>query len=618
MCGIVGFVGPGGLEDIKRMNAKLVHRGPDGQGVWHDEGQAVYLAMRRLAVLDLEGGVQPLQRDGVTLVFNGEIYNSRELRNQLEELGHHFTSDHSDTETLLVAYLQWGTDCVQRLNGMWALAVYDSRQQILWCSRDRFGQKPFFFHCANGSFAFASELDALTAHPHVPGNISALALAKYFAYGFIPAPHTVFDGIHKLPAGHSLIYRLGDGSIRQQSYWDFQLQPQPSLFQKESDWCEAFSEKLGKAVERRLVADVPVGVFLSGGLDSSMIAAKAVKYKDRVASFSMGFEDPSFDELNYANKVADYLGTDHHHCLFRATDSQALAIEVADLIDEPFGDSSVLPTFALSRFTRQHVTVALGGDGADELLAGYDPFRAINAVNLYQRFIPRPLHRGILACISKLPVSHRNMSLDFKLKRTLRGLSYPWNLRFPAWMGCVEPSQISDLIEGQFTLDEVYEEAISLWDGWPQATDAEKLMRLYVKLYLQDDILVKIDRASMWCSLEMRSPFLDIDLVDLIQKMPMKLKFKGGVGKKILRTASQGLIPSEIRTRSKKGFGVPVGQWFANGTFSPSFDRFNQVLPAPAWRELLQQHIKGKSDQRSALWNLWLLEQWDRKRDSKP
>lgn len=610
MCGIVGFVGAGDRDVLAAMNETLVHRGPDDQGVWHDPNRGVYLAMRRLAVLDLDHGAQPMERDGVVIVFNGEIYNHGELRKTLMDRGHRFVTHHSDTETLLMAYLEWGSDCLSQLNGMWAFAIYDGRRKQIWCARDRFGQKPFYYHCGRDLFAFASELNALGKHPKVPGELDPLAVAKYFGYGFVPAPHSVMAGVKKLPAGCHMTYNLVTGQCLVETYWDYHLQPEPQRHRQSDGWVEEFRALLQKAVDRRLAADVPVGVFLSGGVDSSMVAACAVRSHAQIQSFSLGFEDPSFDESTFARQAAQHLGTEHHQKVFGSSEAIDLAGVAATNVDEPFGDASLLPTHALSAFAAKQVTVALGGDGADELLCGYDPFRALRAVRCYDLLVPRPMHRAIVAVTRWLPVSHRNFSLDFKLKRTLRGLSQPWSLRFPAWLGPLAPDELNDFLTHQYPLEEIYQEAIELWEGWPVASDAERLMRLFIKLYLQDDILAKIDRASMWSSLEVRSPFLDIDLVDFLSRVPTKLKFDGRTTKWILKTAAKPYLPTAISQRPKKGFGVPIGAWLAQGKLNLTLKAIDPWLNGPRWRGLVDEHRRNRCDHRAALWNAWMLDRW--------
>ncbi|HEY5814521.1 MAG TPA: asparagine synthase (glutamine-hydrolyzing), partial [Terrimicrobiaceae bacterium] len=375
MCGIAGFIGEGNKADLERMTRSVSHRGPDAQGFYCEQSEGVYLGHRRLSIIDIAGGAQPMAlADGhCVIVYNGEIYNHRELRSELEAQGCVFQSDHSDTEVLLHGYCVWGEEIVHKLNGMWAFALWDARRKRLFLSRDRFGKKPLFWFKRKGTFAFASELTALLGHVRCPRSVSLPALEKFFAYAFIPAPHSLIEGVWKLPAGHKLILDVGDEPVVSR-YWRFEIEPDEGmLWRSRGDVAEELLEKLNRAVKRRLLADVPLGVFLSGGIDSTAVAALAAKHvgAERLRTFSIGFNEPSFDESAYARRAAHVLGTDHRSEILDLDKACDLLPQILNKLDEPQGDNSLLPTWLLSRFTRQHVTVALGGDGGDELFAGY-------------------------------------------------------------------------------------------------------------------------------------------------------------------------------------------------------------------------------------------------------
>ncbi|MCP9455881.1 MAG: asparagine synthase (glutamine-hydrolyzing) [Nitrospira sp.] len=593
------------------MNDKIVHRGPDAEGLWHDVERAVYLGHRRLAIVDIDGGQQPMwTKDGkLGVAFNGEIYNHEELRAELKGHGHVFESDHSDTEVLLHGYRAWGVDLPNRLNGMWAFAIYDVLTGRVFCSRDRFGKKPFFYYHRTGAFIFASELSALLQHQGVPHSLSQKALRKYFAYGYIPAPHSLVEGVYKLPGGHSLVYDIRSGSLRIWKYWDFVIEPFDQVPADAEDlWAEELRALLDKAVRRRLMADVPLGAFLSGGIDSSAVAAFAVRHigRERLKTFSIGFEEATFDESHHARRVADHLGTEHHVETLSMDRARLLLPEIVERLDEPMGDSSLLPTYLLCQHTRRHVTVALGGDGADELFAGYDPFRAVRWARLYDKLVPKPLHAGIRHLMARLPVSHRYMSLDFKIKRTLRGLSYPAQYWLPVWMAPVDPEELADLCGGPVDLEEEYSEAIEQWEACRSTNPIDKVLQFYTKLYLQDDILVKVDRASMMHSLEARSPFLDIELVDFVRRIPACFKFRNGRTKYLLKRALAPILPQEILERSKKGFGVPIGRWLQQGALDFR-NAANGLLNRSFTERMLARHISGREDQRAYLWNEWML-----------
>ena len=387
----------------------------------------------------------------------------------------------------------------------------------------------------------------------------------------------------------------------------------------EAEWGERLVELLSAAVKRRLMSDVPLGFFLSGGVDSSSVAALATRHIDRgrMNTFSIGFEEASFDESQYASQVAAALGTNHHSDVLSLDKARALLPHIVSRLDEPMGDSSLLPTYLLCQHTRAHVTVALGGDGADELFAGYDPFRALRAADTYRKLMPQPVHQAIRMVMSRLPVSHVNMSLDFRIKRTLRGLSYPPQYWCPLWMGPLDPEELADLFRSPIDLEDVYSEAIEQWDACRQADLVDKVLQFYTKLYLQDDILVKVDRASMMHSLEVRAPYLDIELVDFVRRVPHQYKFRNGQTKYLLKKALEPVLPHNILYRPKKGFGVPIGAWFRQGMLEVSEAQEWGALDPRFVRRKFADHRTNRSDERSFLWNVWLLREWQAGRAAK-
>lgn len=602
MCGIAGFFGRGDADALQRMAERIRHRGPDGEGLLVDADAGVFLAHRRLAILDLAGGHQPMTSadETLTIVFNGEIYNFRELREELTRIGAQFRTDHSDTEVLLHGWRQWGEALLPRLNGMWAFALLDRARRRVFFSRDRFGKKPLFWCQRGDTLIFASELTALREHPLVPTTLSRRALQKYFGYGYVPAPLTFFDGVAKLAAGHSMTFDLTTRTTRVERWWQYRPEPfdtRPA--DAEQRWSEEFSSLLDAAVARRLVADVPVGCFLSGGLDSSTVAALAMRHagRERLKTFSIGFEEASFDETGYARQVAAHIGADHQVETLSIQRALDILPDIAARWDEPIADASMLPTYLLCQHARRQVTVALGGDGADELLAGYDPFRALRYARAYEACVPKPMHRAIALLAARLPVSHGYMSFDFRVKRTLRGLDHPAHLWLPVWMAPLAPSELAELFDAPIELDDLYSEAIEAWDECASDDMLERTVAFYVRLYLQDDILVKVDRASMLHSLEVRAPFLDIDLVDFLRRLPAGMKLRGGTSKHILRRAAQPLLPAAVLTRSKQGFGVPIGRWLQEGRVNPD----PSILNPAFWQRLGAEHSRGQRDHRLAL-----------------
>ena len=493
MCGIAGFVGRGDAAILRRMTDAIRHRGPDAEGHWCDENAGVFLGHRRLSIIDLSGGAQPMwTADGMLgVTFNGEIYNHAELRAELTQRGCKFASDHSDTEVLLHGYREWGDTFVERLNGMWAFVIFDRERRRLFGSRDRFGKKPLYYFHEGDTFGFASELPALLEHPSAPRAISELSLKKYFAYCYVPAPRSIYERVWKLPGGHSFAFDLADGSLKVSRWWEFVLEPGKHESADADALCQEIRATLDRAVKRRLMSDVPLGIFLSGGIDSSAIAALAAKHlpTGQLNTFSIGFNEPSFDESNYARLVAKDLGTNHREEILDLEKSAALAANIARRLDEPLGDGSLLPTYLLSKFTRQHVTVALGGDGGDELFAGYDPFRALRKAELYAKLVPKPVHAGIRHLVARLPVSHANMSFDFKIKRALMGLSYPAPLWNAVWMSALEPRDIDELFREPTPVEDIYSEAIEAWDRCAQPNIVDRALQFWTNIYLQDGIL---------------------------------------------------------------------------------------------------------------------------------
>lgn len=608
MCGIAGFLGVGGRADLERMTAALAHRGPDASGFFSDPAEGLHLGHRRLSIVDLSGGAQPMALpDGsLQVTFNGEIYNHRELRAELQALGCVFQSDHSDTEVLLHAYREWGEGMVRRLNGMWAFALWDARRRRIFLSRDRFGKKPLYWFCRSGAFAFASELTALMEHGAAPRSVSVRAMQKFFAYALIPAPHSAIDGIWKLPAGHNLVFEAGSSAPRVSRHWRFEIEPDDALARRsEASLAEELRDILGRAVARRLVADVPVGVFLSGGIDSTAIAALAAARAGagNLRTFSIGFTEASFDESPFARRAAAFLGTRHESEILDLDKACEFLPRIFAALDEPQGDNSLLPTWLLSGFTRRHVTVALGGDGGDELFAGYDTFRGLAKAELYGRLVPKPVHRGIRALVNRLPVSHANLSTDFKLKRGMRGASYPPKLWNPVWLGALEPADIGRFFGEKLSAEDVFSEAIEVWDSCRQKSLIDRTLQFYTEIYLQDGILAKVDRASMLHGLEARSPFLDLEVADFARRLPHDFKLRNGVTKFLLKKALEPLLPADLIYRKKKGFGTPVGAWFRTGRIAPAD-------PSPFVREMLASHRAGRTDERLFLWCQLCLEGW--------
>lgn len=605
MCGIAGFLGSGDRDVLEKMTNRLSHRGPDGVGLHAEPDAPVFLGHRRLAIVDLVTGTQPMWNEthDVCVIFNGEIYNHLELRRDLEACGHRFASAGSDTEVLVHGWEEWGEDLPRRLNGMFAFAIWDRRCGQLFIARDRFGEKPLYYAADGSRFAFASELAALAMHPDVSESLDSRALAKFFAYGYIPAPHALYEGCRKLPGGHSLTVSLPGLAVAQRPYWSFALDPDPSLERAdENALADELQSLLTTAARRRLMSDVPVGVFLSGGIDSSVILAALSKDHAGLPfhTFTIGFTEKSFDESVHARTVATHLKSDHNERVLDFDRARALIPEVLGNMDEPLGDASILPTSLLCGFAREKVTVALSGDGGDELFAGYDPFLALRMADIYERIVPAWGHRRLRDLVGLLPKSNANMSFDFKLRRMLMGLSYPSRMRLPVWMSPLEPADIAEVLNTPVRADEVYDDAIALWESGGTASSVDKAQEFFTRFYLQDDILTKSDRAAMMHSLETRAVFLDNDLVDFCIRLPTRFKLRGRERKYLMKKVARRLLPDEIVDRKKKGFGIPLQKWMKD-TGDLAQDRVTGVDPCFV-RKAQDAHRSGSADYRFFLW----------------
>lgn len=609
MCGFAGFVHGGTETDLRNMMGELVHRGPDGDGLYFDSENKIGLGHRRLAIIDVKGGHQPMWNDDASIgvVFNGEIYNHALLRSGLEERGHRFTSHHSDTEVLIHGWREWGEDLPKHLNGMFAFTIVDRVNRRLFSARDRFGEKPFYYIKKDGLFAFASEINALARHAKINLELDIRHVQKYFAYGYVPAPNTIYKDIQKLSGGTYVDYNYSTKKIGVGTFTEFQLQQDETLMRRSvEDLAEEFWELFSNSVSRRLMSDVPLGVFLSGGIDSTAVLAAMSEHKDMttVSTFTVGFKESTFDESDFALAVANHFGTKHHREILDLPKAQRLLDEVLPKIDEPIADASIIPTYLLASFTRQHVTVALSGDGGDELMAGYDPFAALRPGLAYQRVVPHKFHRLVKSLVSHLPASPKNMSLEFKLKKTLNGLSYPPSLWNPVWLSPLLPELVAELFSDPLSVEELYSEAIVQWEKNSELDTIDRSLAFYTKFYLENDILPKVDRASMLNSLESRAVFLDNDLVDFICRLPNCFKLRGNVRKFLLKEALKHKIDSRILNRKKKGFGIPTASWLRKiGQPQVGTELFG--IEQKKLDEMWSEHASGEADHRLFLWG-WL------------
>lgn len=638
MCGICGYLNfdhkhYASADLIRSMADALIHRGPDEYGHYEDRGLG--LGFRRLSIIDLVTGSQPMKNEdsSVVVVFNGEIYNYMDIKKGL--LPRHKFATQSDTEVLVHLYEEKSERMLDDLNGMFAFAIWDRNRQRLFCARDRAGQKPFYYTIYKDNFVFASELKSLLRFSTGLNQLDDLSLMRYLAYEYVPSPHSIFKNIRKLPAGHTLSIGCG-GDISIKRYWDIRRYrvSRETASEKKAD-VRAVSERLDSllaaSVKRHLVSDVPLGLFLSGGLDSSSILYMMTRFSDPrdIKTFSIGFQDSSFDESSYANYVAGLFNTDHKTAIVTEREMQDLLPEIAVQLDEPFADASLIPTYFLCRFTRQHVTVALAGDGGDELFAGYPTFQAQRIAQAL-RLLPIGMTRSLLRSISAaLPVSTANLSFDFRLKQFIPGLGHAPEITAQIWLGsfCHEDQghllnrDISAAALKELIYDDIFK-YIKGYDSLPsfslRETNAiERSLNWYFSFYLQDDILAKTDRASMANSLEVRSPLLDRDILEYVPSIDNNLKLRGLSCKYIFKTAMKGKLPDRIIRRTKKGFGIPVARWFKGRLKDLMLDVLDlgsirsQGLFDPDYvQRLIKEHLAGKKDNRKQLWTLFMFQLW--------
>jgi len=620
MCGIVGIVRNDKTEVdhdlVARMCSAIRHRGPDDDGFYFNE--TVGLGMRRLSIIDVKSGQQPIHNQDRTawIVFNGEIYNYRELRVELEKLGHTFYTN-SDTEAIIHAYDQYGADCPKHLRGMFAFAIWDERTQELFLARDRVGKKPLLYAQVNGQFVFGSEFSALLQHPGISKDIDFEALDHYLSFMCVPAPLTAYQAIRKLEAGHTLRYRKGDLKIER--YWQPDFSRKVDISEQEAG--EEAIKILRDAVKVRLMSEVPLGAFLSGGIDSSaVVALMSEESSAPVKTFSIGFEEQDFSELHHARRVAEHVGADHHEFIVRPDALEVLPILV-EHYGEPFADSSAVPTYYVARETRKHVTVALNGDGGDESFAGYERYAAMRLAESYHR-IPAVLRDTVLRqAIELMPSAEIKRSRVRDVKRFVEAASLPKVERYLRWVSVFDSQAKQDLYTENFRRETKANSAAGIIDPWFARANGSGIIDAAlltdIMTYLPNDLLVKVDIATMANSLEARSPFLDHQVIEFAASLPEKYKLRGLTTKYLLKKVLKQLLPAENLKRRKMGFGIPIGHWF-RGKLQPflretilSEASLKRGLFKPeVVRRMAELHTRGERDYSHQLWTLLMLELW--------
>lgn len=644
MCGICGYTDKFNIfsqKHIYEMNKIINHRGPDEEGYYFHENIA--LGHKRLNIIDLSGGKQPMTNDDKTLVivFNGEIYNFKSIKNELLSKNYKFYTD-SDTEVLLKSYEEWGNECLKKLNGMFAFAILNLKNREIFLARDRFGQKPLFYYHNNSTFIFSSELTSILKYPTIRKNVNTSALQQYLFYEYVPAPLSMIEGVNKLSAGHSLVFSKDRIKITQ--YWDLRfnsslIENTNSEFYDDNFIENNVIELLKESIKLRLVSDVPLGIFLSGGIDSSSLIALLSEITDttKIKTFSIGFDEKSYDERNYANIVSDRYKTIHYEDVLSPDVMFNIIPDIIFKLDEPLADNSIIPTYLLSKFTRNYVTVALGGDGGDELFAGYDPFLAHWLIRNFR--LPEFSVKILLQILHTFfQPSNQNMSLEFRMKRTLSGLNFSPHLRNEIWMSAFSYEMQQNLFNKTNKINSnikvkykdntsmlvpankkiIYNPVVEL--NYKNKSLIQKIIYLYSKLYLQNDILAKVDKASMMNSLEVRAPFLDVNFAEYINSLHDKYKIRYGIRKYILKKIMKKKLPVEIIKRQKKGFGVPVNKWLKTdlkdllvSTLNKNDIKSENIFNYNYIEKLISDHLNNHRNNSKELWSLLIFQLWKNK-----
>jgi len=622
VCGIAGFLCPSTQRPdrslLERMTRSLRHRGPDDEGFYADDD--VGLGVRRLSIIDVAGGAQPVSNEEgrVWAILNGEIYNFRELRRRLEARGHRFRTN-SDTEVIVHAYEESGEDCVRDFDGMFALALWDTGRRRLMLARDRMGEKPLYYYSGENAFVFGSEIRALLEHPQVSRRLSLEGLSRYLAFEYLPAPHSIIEGVAKVPPAHTLTIAPGRPP-KLRAYWEMPLRAEESI--PVDEWAERVVAQLERSAASRLVSDVPVGLFVSGGVDSAAVAVAVnrVTTLSSVPTFTVGFEEPTYDERQVARRVAAHLGAEHHAIAFSPTDARELLERVGELLDEPLVDPSFLPKYALSKHARRSVKVVLSGEGADELFGGYPTFVAEPWTRWSRRILPPAVNRFLTRTLDQIPPSPRYGSVEFLLKQFVRATHHPPAVSTQLLLGGLTHPEQADL------LSPAVGAALRSFDPFqelrrvPEGLKGDPVARMIVQhcaYYLAGQTLVAMDRASMAAGLEVRAPFLDHAMVELAGRIPSRHKICGWTTKLVLKRALQGRLPDTVIHRRKQGLGVPIATWLQGPLRGVLEERLaperlskRGLFEPGVVGRLIAEHVTGRRNHRKILWALMMFDAW--------
>jgi asparagine synthase (glutamine-hydrolysing) len=599
---------------IHKMNETIVHRGPDDEGIYTAPG--IGLGFRRLSIIDLQGGHQPISNEdgSIWVMLNGEIYNYLELRRDLEQHGHHFAT-HSDTESIVHLYEQYKEACFSKLRGMFAIALWDSRERKLLLARDRIGKKPLFYSDDGQRLLFGSELKALLAGGVSSHAIDSRALCDYFSFGYIPAPRTIYRSVQKVLPGHYIV--AGESGLRDVCYWDLSFGK--IEIRNEEEWCEIVRQEVCEATRIRLMSDVPLGAFLSGGIDSSVVVATMSRIMNRpVTTCTIGFDVKEYDETGYAKQIAKLVTADHHESMVRPG-----AVEIVNKLawhfDEPFADSSAVPTYYVSKVAREHVTVALGGDGGDENFAGYRRYLFDHYENRLRRWVPGWMRRNVFGPLGKWYPPLAAAPRVFRAKATLQSLSRSPLEGYFNSISIFRRDDKARLFTPEFRSALGSYESIEVFEHYYNRADTDDLLSriqyVDIKTYLPDDILAKVDRASMAVSLEVRAPLLDHQLMERVAAMPSSMKLRGRTAKYILKKSMETILPHEILHRRKQGFAIPLDRWFRNElkdlAYESLFRANDGILDVNFLKKIWQQHQSEHYDRSAHLWSILMFRRWE-------
>ena len=605
---------------IRRMSVVLNQRGPDSEKSYINEDIAL---LHRGLCIEERKEKQPFISEDKYLImlWDGEIYNGNELREELEKKGHRFKGK-TDSEIVLHSFREWGLDSFAKLRGPFAIAIWDKRRKILALARDHLGQKPFFYTLLNGNILFSSELRVLLCHPHIEKRLDLAVLSKYLAYEYVPTPNAIVKGAKKIPHGHCLLWERGKISLRR--FWNIRFTP-AIILKREEEYCEMVEEGIKETIKAHHRDEE--GILLSGGLDSSSdVAIVSELYPEqKIKTFSLGFEEEAFDESPYARVVSSLFSTEHHNLVLNSEKMQELLFEVSSILDEPLGDTSVFPTYLLMKFAKEYVPAVFSGDSGDELFFGYPTFNAHRLATIYQR-LPLFLRENIIErLVYKMPVNTSSYySLDFKAKQFLKGMAYPPGIRNQVWLGSFSPPEQRLLFSSrarEYLKDKSpYEDIPEILKDCDASNLLDRIDYLYLKFYLPDDGVVKVDRAATGAGLVVRSPFLDYKFWDLITKIPNSLKLHRFTSKYILKRVMRKKLPKEVIYRKKRGFAIPRGDWIKNRLKSLFLETFSKeriekegLFNFSYINQLLREHLENKKDNNKQLWILFMFELWYQK-----